>query len=88
MLEVFRRHFGHVQHREFWLTTLLLFAKYYAIDHVHPSSDRYWKRILDEDPDRIGWWFSPLQRLDSSLLRLPLVRRLAWNTVIWAERPL
>jgi ubiquinone/menaquinone biosynthesis C-methylase UbiE len=87
VLDVFRRHFVAVGHREFWLTTLLLFVKYYLVDRVHPNAARYWKRILDEDPARIGWWFSPLQRADDVLLRLPLVRRLAWNTVIWAERP-
>jgi SAM-dependent methyltransferase len=87
VLDVFRRHFVDVGHREFWLATLLLFVKYYAVDRVHPNADRYWKRILDEDRRRIGWWFSPLQRLDEVLLRLPLVRRLAWNTVIWGRRP-
>ena len=87
VLRIFRRHFVRVRHREFWLTTLALFAKYYLVDRVHPNADRYWKRILEENPRRIGWWFSPLQRVDGALLRLPLVRRLAWNTVIWAERP-
>ena len=87
VLSLFRRHFVAVRHREFWLTTLLLFAKYYLVDRVHPNAERYWKKILDEDPARIGWWFAPLQRADDLLLRLPLVRRLAWNTVIWAERP-
>jgi SAM-dependent methyltransferase len=87
VLRVFRRHFVGVRHREFWLTTLALFAKYYLVDRVHPNADRYWKRILDEDPRRIGWWFSPLLRLDGVLLRLPLVRRLAWNVVVWAETP-
>ena len=86
VLRLFRRHFVGVSHREFWLSTLALFAKYYLVDRVHPNADRYWKRILDEDPRRIGWWFSPLQRVDDVLLRLPLVRRLAWNTVIWAEK--
>jgi len=87
VLSLFRRHFVAVGHREFWLATLVLFAKYYLVDRVHPNAERYWKRILDEDAARIGWWFSPLQRADDVLLRLPLVRRLAWNTVIWAERP-
>jgi len=87
VLDLFRRHFTGVRHREFWLATLLLFVKYYVVDRVHPNAERYWKRIVDEDPRRIGWWFAPLQRLDGVLLRLPLVRRLAWNTVIWAERP-
>jgi 2-polyprenyl-3-methyl-5-hydroxy-6-metoxy-1,4-benzoquinol methylase len=85
-LDLFRRHFADVRHREFWLTTLALFGKYYLVDRVHPNADRYWKRILDESPRTIGWWFLPLQRLDGVLLRLPLVRRLAWNTVIWARK--
>jgi 2-polyprenyl-3-methyl-5-hydroxy-6-metoxy-1,4-benzoquinol methylase len=86
VLALFRRHFADVRHREFWLTTLLLFAKYYLVDRVHPNADRYWKRILDETPRTIGWWFLPLQRVDGALLSLPLVRRLAWNMVVWARK--
>ncbi len=85
-LDVFRRHFVEVRHREFWLATLALFLKYYFVNGIHPNAGRYWKLILDETPERIGWWFRPLQRLDELLLRFPLVRRLAWNTVIWAQR--
>jgi SAM-dependent methyltransferase len=87
VLARFRRHFVEVRHREFWLTTLALFVKYFLVDRVHPNAERYWKRILDEDARRIGWWFVPLQRADALLLRLPLLRRLAWNIVIWGERP-
>jgi SAM-dependent methyltransferase len=86
VLEHFRSRFRRVGHREFWLSTLLLFVKYYLVDRVHPNQARYWKRILEEDPARIGWWFSPLQALDGALLRVPLVRRLAWNIVIWGEK--
>ncbi len=82
-LKMLEEIFGEVRHREFWLATLLLFVKYFLIDRVHPNEDRYWKRILREDPRRIGWWFRPLLRLDGLLLRLPLVRNLAWNTVVW-----
>jgi SAM-dependent methyltransferase len=86
-LATFRRHFANVGHAEFWLLTLSLFLKYYLVDRVHPNAARYWKRILEEDPRRIGWWFRPAQAIDGFLLRLPGVRRLAWNTVIWGERP-
>jgi SAM-dependent methyltransferase len=86
-LEVVGRSFTEVGHREFWLLTQAIFLKYYLIDRLHPSQTRYWKRILEEDPRRIGWWFRPLQRLDDRLLRLPLLRRLAWNVVIWGRRP-
>jgi hypothetical protein len=75
-----------VEHREFWLATLLIFFKYFFIDRVSPNDDRYWKRILTEDPARIGWWFNPLIKVDDILLRLPLFRFLAWNVVIWGRR--
>jgi SAM-dependent methyltransferase len=81
-----RRHFTQVGHREFWLSTLVLFLKYYLVDGVHPNADRYWKRILRETP-RSLWWWRPLAALDVGLTRLPLVRRLAWNMVMWGQRP-
>jgi 2-polyprenyl-3-methyl-5-hydroxy-6-metoxy-1,4-benzoquinol methylase len=87
VLRTFERHFVNVEHREFWLGTLALFFKYYAIDRLDPNRTRYWKHVLEEDPARIGWWFRPLQKMDDLLLRLPLLRRLAWNVVITAQAP-
>lgn len=84
-LKLARRYFCHVQHREFWISTLFLFVKYYLIDCVHPNQDRYWKRILRETPERL-WWWTPLRSLDSVLTRIPLVRWLAWNIVIWGVK--
>jgi SAM-dependent methyltransferase len=87
IVDQLRRRFVDVGHREFWLATMSLFLKYYFVDRLDPNRVRYWKRILEEDPARIGWWFSPLQRLDTVLLRLPLVRRLAWNIAVWGTKP-
>jgi len=84
-LKMFRNLFGEVYHREFWLTTLLIFFKYFFIEGIHPNADRYWKRTLKEDPERIGSWFNPLLRLDNLLLRCPIFRYLAWNIVIWGR---
>ena len=84
-LRLLRKYFSNVQHREFWLSTLLLFIKYYLIDRVHPNEDRYWKRILRETPKSL-WWWMPLRSLDTVLTRIPLVRWLAWNTVIWGVK--
>ncbi len=81
-----RRHFAHVGHREFWILSLALFLKYYLVDRVHPNEDRYWKRIYRETPGRL-WWWRPLALADRLLTRIPGVRRLAWNTVVWGERP-
>jgi 2-polyprenyl-3-methyl-5-hydroxy-6-metoxy-1,4-benzoquinol methylase len=84
-LELARRYFPNVRHRQFWILTLLLFGKYYAVDRVHPNRDRYWKRILRETPDRLCWWM-PLRMLDGVITRLPIVRWLAWNMVMWGEK--
>ena len=84
-LKLARKYFPNVQHREFWISTLLLFLKYYAVDRVHPNQDRYWKRILRETTKSLRWWV-PLRALDAALTRLPLARWLAWNMVMWGEK--
>ena len=84
-LRLARRYFAGVEHREFWILTLLLFVKYYLLDRVHPNQDRYWKRIFNESPERLWWWL-PLRSVDSFLTRLPLVRWLAWNAVLWGQK--
>jgi len=84
-VEIARRYFPNIQHREFWILTLSLFLKYYLIDRVHPNSERYWKKIFLETP-RTLWWWTPLERADRFLTRLPLIRRLAWNMVLWGEK--
>jgi SAM-dependent methyltransferase len=83
--ERMRKRFDAVDHREFWIATLSLFLKYYAIDRVHPNADRYWKRILRESP-RSLWWWRPLELADRALTRVPGVRWLAWNTAYWGQR--
>jgi SAM-dependent methyltransferase len=84
-VELAKRFFVNVNHREFWIASLALFLKYYLWDGVHPNDDRYWKRILRETPSNLRWW-RPLSAIDSLLTRLPLVKRLAWNIVLWGER--
>src|SRR5579862_2218432 len=86
-LRLARRYFANVGHREFWIATLALFAKYYLLDRVHPNTDRYWKRILKETPKSLHWW-RPLLSLDAVVSRLPGVRYLAWNMVMWGTKPL
>lgn len=80
-----KRYFSNLHHREFWLASLLLFLKYYLVERVHPNEDRYWKRILKET-SRTLWWWMPLRILDSVLTRLPLIRYLSWNMVMWGEK--
>ena len=77
--------FTDVQHREFWIFTLLLFLKYFLIDCLHPGKNRYWKLIYDEDETRLRWWM-PLLKIDNVITRWPLVRWLAWNMVMWGTK--
>lgn len=84
-VELAKKYFRRVEHREFWISTLLLFVKYYLMDSIHPNRDRYWKRILREKPEHLGWWI-PLRSLDALLTRIPLIRWLAWNVVMWGEK--
>ncbi len=84
-LKLARRYFHRVGHREFWIFSLALFAKYYLIDRVHPNQERYWKRILQESESTLRWWM-PLRAVDAVLTRIPAVRWLAWNIVMWGEK--
>jgi 2-polyprenyl-3-methyl-5-hydroxy-6-metoxy-1,4-benzoquinol methylase len=84
-VDLAKNYFGSVGHREFQIATLAIFLKYYLIDRVHPNDDRYWKRILRETNKSL-WWWQPLRAMDCVLTRTPLVRRLAWNMVMWGSR--
>ncbi len=85
-LRLARRYFSNLGHREFWLSTQMLFVKYYVKDRVHPNSDRYWKRILRETRETLSWW-TPLLALDNLLTRISGLRWLAWNVVMWGQKP-
>src|SRR6185503_5848208 len=83
-LKRFSRYFVDVRHREFWFLSLSLFLKYFLIDRIHPNAERYWKKIYSESTGL--WWWKPLRNTDAALMRIPLLRRLAWNIVIHAEK--
>jgi SAM-dependent methyltransferase len=86
-IESFKARFGDVTHREFWLTSLLVFLKFYAWDRVNPNRERYWKKIYTDAP-RIAPMFRALQRIDERLLAsVPTLGRLCWNTVISVSNP-
>ena len=80
-----QKYFPNLQHREFWISTLALFLKYFFVDRIHPNQDRYWKRILRETTETLRWWM-PLRTFDKLLSRIPLIRLLAWNIVMWGEK--
>jgi SAM-dependent methyltransferase len=79
--------FAEVSHREFWLTSLAIFGKFFLVDRAHPSRERYWKKVITDGPAN-AWWFQGLPALDEAILaRLPLLSAMCWNTVIRVARP-
>jgi SAM-dependent methyltransferase len=86
-IDGFRAHFDEVAHREFWLTTLAIFLRFYLWERVDPKTERYWKKIYT-DAERLRGFFDPLRRLDDVVLsRVPALGRLCWNTVISVSHP-
>jgi SAM-dependent methyltransferase len=87
-IEGFSSHFRDVSHREFWLTTLAVFLRFYLWEGVDPTKERYWKKIYT-DASRLESFYSPLRRLDDVILaRAPFLGRLCWNTVITVTSPI
>lgn len=86
-IERFKGSFADVSHREFWLTTLSVFLKFYLIDRANPNRERYWKKIYT-DSAKLQSFFGPLRDLDTRLLSLvPPLRHMCWNTVISVSGP-
>jgi SAM-dependent methyltransferase len=83
----FEPHFQEVSHREFWLTSLAIFAKFFFIDRAHPSRERYWKKVITDGPANAAW-FHALPALDEKILaQAPFLSALCWNTVIRVAKP-
>lgn len=73
--------FSRVEHREYWLLAQLVFVWFYVGMRVHPNDERYWKKIV-YDADKILWLYRPLAALDRILIKIPLLNRMCWNTVM------
>lgn len=80
-LEIWEKHFGKVDKEFFWLSSLVLFLKFYLVDKIDPNEDRYWKRILTHEKEN-NWFYKPLAALDKILLKTPLLKWWAWNIAI------
>ena len=59
--------------------------RFYLIERVHPNDERYWKKILTDEP-RLRSTYMRLERLDGYLKKLPLARRMCWNIAVVATK--
>lgn len=85
-LEKFGEHFEEVRYEFFWLTALWIFVRFFFIERVKPSEERYWKKIISEH-ERLSPTYNRLERLDRWILkRVPALGRYCWNVVVAARK--
>lgn len=84
-MKTFVKHFESIDKKFFWLSSLVLFLKFYLVDKIHPNEDRYWKRILTHEKEN-NWFYKPLAVLDEVLLKIPYLGWWAWNVAIIARK--
>jgi SAM-dependent methyltransferase len=85
-LRAIRERFGKVDTRGFWLTALLIFARFFLVDRIHPSADRYWKLVIERQ-DRHAGFLRRAHQVDRLLLRaVPQLRWLCWNIGVVCTR--
>ncbi len=63
----FARWFSDVHYECFWFCTLWIFVRFFLIEHVHPSRERYWKKIIREHA-RLAPIYNRLSALDRRVL--------------------
>jgi ubiquinone/menaquinone biosynthesis C-methylase UbiE len=85
-LRWFTERFAEVSVKCFWLTAQMVFLKFFVIDRIHPSADRYWKRILTHEKN-VRWFYQPLAAVDEVLLRMaPILRWWCWNIAVLVRK--
>ena len=84
-IKLFHKHFGAVETRYFWLTTLIIFVLMAFAQRRNPNKERFWKIVVQEG-DKWAWLYKPLEALDRLMLVIfPPLRLLCWNVVILSE---
>lgn len=85
IIETTSNMFTAVQYDTDWLCTLWIFLRFYLIEGIHPNTERYWKKILNEE-ERLRPGYLRLEKVDRMLKQLPFMKRLAWNVAVVATK--
>lgn len=81
-MALFKKRFSEVNYSFFWLTALIVFIKFWLIDRIHPSADRYWKLIITREQE-LRPYMSKLMWFDRVILKLvPILGWWCWNIAI------
>ena len=85
-LRAMQDRFTRVTTRGFWLTGLLIFVRFFVIERIHPSDDRYWKLVIERQ-NKHRRFLERAHAVDALLLRfVPPLRWMCWNTAVVLER--
>jgi ubiquinone/menaquinone biosynthesis C-methylase UbiE len=83
----FKKMFTDVRYDCFWFSTLWIFLRFYLIERIHPSKERYWKKVIKEH-ERLTKIYNRWGKLDRFILGcLPFLKRYCWNIAICARKP-
>lgn len=85
IVERIKAMFTEVKYDTFWLVTLWIFLRFFLIEGVNPNRERYWKKIMYEEP-RLRNNYLQLEKLDRRLKKIPFLKRYAWNIAIVARK--
>jgi SAM-dependent methyltransferase len=80
-----RNLFTEVKYETFWFATLWIFMRFFLFEKVHPSQERYWKKILIEEK-RLRKLYLRLERLDQLIKKFPIFDKFAWNIAVVAVK--
>lgn len=81
-LKTMQSQFGNVNAQGFWLTGLLIFLRFFLVDRIHPSADRYWKLVIERQ-EKHGRFLRATQAIDRALLKaIPPLRWICWNIAV------
>jgi ubiquinone/menaquinone biosynthesis C-methylase UbiE len=85
ILDTIRNLFAEFEYDTFWLATLWIFLRFYLIERVDPNEERYWKKILTEEP-RLRSSYLQLEKIDHLIKKIPYLKIFAWNIAIVAKK--
>ena len=85
VIDQVKRIFSKVEFDTFWLATLWIFIRFYFLERVNPNKERYWKKILIDEP-RLRRSYYRLEKLDYLLKKISYIKRFSWNIAFVAQK--
>ncbi len=85
-LKAMQSRFTTVSYRGFWFTALVIFGRFFLVDRIHPSADRYWKLVIERQ-DKHRRFLTTAHAIDRRLLAaVPPLRWVCWNMAVVCTR--